>query len=171
VRTKKGYKYKCINEYSLSSFLSQLPLRIYAYAAPVLLAPKFPRLSWLESVKPETSILGTTAAPLATTGVVGTGTAADDIGSTPTTPPKAPLSAIAVGTAASAAPPRFSVLLSELATPGRGASVELEAAAGVTDAGAPTMGTDEGSARLGGVWRDAADEEEERPGGAASPDD
>lgn len=122
-------------------------------------------------------------APFATPGVTAggcTGISADSIGIRLTTPPKAPEGiATSVGTAALVVPPRLSVLLSELAMPGRGADVEvdglLEVSAGLEveelldvsttveeagrlvefrEIGAPTMGTDEEFAKRGGASRD-----------------
>jgi len=81
-------------------------------------------------------------APLAIAGVVGVGGAisADCIGMRPTLPPKAP-----VGTGAATGelvvPGTITVLLSELAEPGRAARVEDDAALEVSEMGAPTMGT------------------------------
>ena len=94
-------------------------------------------MSWLDSVRPETLIVGPTA-PLATAGVVTDGSAtalaADGIGIRPALPPKAPAGAATGVTAAAFPVGTLRVSLSELARPGSGASDEAET-------GAPTMGT------------------------------
>jgi hypothetical protein len=93
----------------------------------------------------------------------------------PTLPPKAPPGPAATGVAAGVlvVPGTTSVLLSELARPGSGASVEDEAAAELpSEAGAPTMGTAAESAVdvEGRGASDVADEAPESPGGVTRPD-
>lgn len=91
-------------------------------------------------------------APFATPGVVGVegGLAADWMGIKPGMPPNAPAKSregLAIG--------RTSVLVSELADPGRAASdvgeALVEAPAELSDTGAPTIGTAVGSELLWGV--------------------
>jgi hypothetical protein len=96
---------------------------------------------------------------LATAGVVadgGTAAAAEDIWIMPALPPKAPAGA-ATGDAAEgltvATGGRLSVL-SELARPGSGASVEAEVPVEPSETGAPTIGSVVGLAEPVVVWRD-----------------
>jgi hypothetical protein len=154
--------------------------------AEVVACARFPRLSWLDSVRPETLIVGRMPAPLATAGVVGVAgtSAADAIGITPALPPNAPLgfvAGVAAGAFAFAVLETLSVSLSELASPGRGASVLSEAVAEVvtelrseavtertaelSETGAPTIGTAVDSAAPGRGARDDADRVAESPGG------
>jgi hypothetical protein len=96
------------------------------------------------------------------------------MGMKPTLPPKAPPGpATGVAAGVLVVPGTTSVLLSELARPGSGASVEDEAAAELpSEAGAPTMGTAEESAVdvEGRGASDVADDASESPGGGMSPD-
>ena len=167
MRTKKGYNF-------LNAQLSH-PTHFHALGVPVC-CTRLPRLSWLESVSPETSSVGPTPAPLAIPGVTdggGTDTAADCRGMKPASPPNAPdgFGAV-VGTAALPVPGMTSVLVSELARPGGAARVEdPDAAADVSEMGAPTMGAPpEVLERPGGALRvPEASAEEEAPGGWVRP--
>lgn len=169
------------------SFLVLNLLALHALGEAVFDA-RLPRLSWLDSVKPDTLIVGPASAPLATAGVVadaeagaadaGGTVAAEEIGTRPMLPPNTPAGTAVAAPAATVAEleGRLSVLR-ELAMLGRGASVaevEAEATAELSDTGAPTIGR----AAPDDVWAvgSAANEVDdwlvvERPGSRARPDE
>lgn len=117
---------------------------------------RFPRLSWLESVKPERLIVGpppsASPAPFATGGVVGVegGMARDSTGTKPGMPPNAP-GKVTVGVAIGST----SVLVSELAEPGRGASDVDEDTSELSELGrGASVDVDEEVAELSEVERE-----------------